>query len=189
MTAPADVLNQVVPPLVRLARRPGAWLLRVAALAVGVFVLLGLVHGAQGKDWVAWVPFVFALLLAVPVVTLAVRRHRLQVRTRDVELPQRTVSGSRTELVVRDGEPVAGLSPAASEAIAAAIAESRLRTARYLPRVEAAQRAAIAAAGGTVNAPYLKDDLRVTVLALLGTLVAIPVASFGAIVTALALLV
>jgi hypothetical protein len=187
MTAPADVLNQVVPPLVRLARRPGALLLQVAALAVGAFLLLGLVDGIQGTSWVAWFPFGLATVLAVPVVALALRRHRLQVRTRDVELNHRTIPAGSSEIVVRDGEPL--LPPATSAAIAAAIAESRLRTARYLPRVEAAQRAAIAAAGGTVNAPYLKDDLRLTVLALLGTLIAIPLATLGAIVTAFALLV
>ena len=58
-----------------------------------------------------------------------------------------------------------------------------LRTARYFPRVEAAQRALVLAAGGTVNAPYLKDDLRVTLVALLGTFVAIPVGAIGAMVS------
>lgn len=48
----------------------------------------------------------------------------------------------------------------------------------WMPRVEAAQRAAVAAAGGTVNAPYLKDDLRVTIASAILTALAIPAAMF-----------
>lgn len=48
----------------------------------------------------------------------------------------------------------------------------------WMPRVEAAQRAAIAAAGGIVNAPYLKDDLRVTIASAILTALAIPTATF-----------
>ena len=46
----------------------------------------------------------------------------------------------------------------------------------WMPRVEAAQRAAIAAAGGTVNAPYLKDDLRMTLASYMGMLAGTPIA-------------
>ena len=45
----------------------------------------------------------------------------------------------------------------------------------WMPRVEAAQRGAIAAAGGTVNAPYLKDDLRVTLVSAMTAGVLIPI--------------
>jgi len=41
-----------------------------------------------------------------------------------------------------------------------------------------ARRAAIAAAGGLVNAPYLKDDLRVTLLSGIFTLLSIPLGVF-----------
>lgn len=187
MSAPADVLNQVVPPLVRLARRPGALLLEVAACAVGSFLLLGVVHGVQGDGASSWSAVVVAAVLAVPVVDLTLRRHRLQRRTEGLDV-HRTVAPASREVVIQDGEPVAGMSPEARDAFAAALAEHRIRRARFFPGLEATQRAAVAAAGGTVNAPYLKDDLRVTLLALLGTLAAIPLATLGAIVTALALL-
>lgn len=187
MSAPADVLNQVVPPLVRLARRPGALLLEVAGFAVGMFLLLGLVHGSQGGGWTSWIAAGVAGVLAVPVVDLAIRRHHLQQRTEGLDL-HRTVSPSSGELVIRDGEPVGGMSSGTRDALAAAYTEHRIRSARFLPRVEAAQRAALAAAGGPVNAPYLRDDLRVTLLALLGTLAAIPLGTLGAMLTAIALL-
>ena len=48
----------------------------------------------------------------------------------------------------------------------------------WMPRVEAAQRAAVAAAGGTVNAPHLKDDLRGRVGSAILTALAIPAAMF-----------
>jgi hypothetical protein len=184
MSAPADVLNQMVPPLVRLARRPGALLLEVAGFAVGSFLLLAVVHGVQGNGPSSWVAAVVAIVLALPVVDLALRRHRLQARTEGLDV--HTVTGSR-ELLIRDGEPAADRSDSA-DAFAAALAEHRIRAVRFLPRIEATQRAALAAVGGPVNAPYLKDDLRVTLLALLGTLAAIPLGTLGAIITAIALL-
>ena len=52
--------------------------------------------------------------------------------------------------------------------------ETQLRD-TWMPRVEAAQRAAVAAAGGTVNAPYLKDDLRITLVSAIATGVLIPI--------------
>jgi len=57
-----------------------------------------------------------------------------------------------------------------------------------MPRIDAAQRSAIAAAGGVVNAPYLRDDLRITILSALVAAVAVPVGSFFAILAVLALL-
>ena len=50
------------------------------------------------------------------------------------------------------------------------------------------RRAAIAAAGGTVNAPYLKDDLRVTIVSAILSGLAIPAATFFAFVAFFALL-
>ncbi|HLS25154.1 MAG TPA: hypothetical protein VK063_04695 [Beutenbergiaceae bacterium] len=59
---------------------------------------------------------------------------------------------------------------------------------RALGSVERAQRALLTAAGGTAGAPYLKDDLRLTIASFLGTLVAIPLAALTGIVLALILL-
>lgn len=184
MTTPADVLNQVVPPLVRLASRPGALLLQIAGLVVGGFAILGLVHGLRGEAAGAWVPLALALILSVPVVLLAVRRHHLHVRTQGLG-PVQTLS---TDVVITDAEPPQPLSPEDQEKVAAALAESRIRTARFMPRVEAVQRAAVAAAGGVTHAPYLRDDLRVTILALVGTMAAVPLATLGSIITAIVLL-
>lgn len=186
MTQPADALNQMVPPLVRLADRPGGALLKVAAFGIGTFAILGLAHALAFDGWRAWLPLAFAAFLATPVVLLAQRRRRLR-RQVDGMAVHRTVSANPREIVIVNGEPM-GATPEAAASFEAALAESRIRTARVMPRVEAAQRAAVAAAGGHVHAPYLKDDLRVTIAAILGTLAAIPLAALGSIVTALVLL-
>jgi hypothetical protein len=190
MTAAGDMLNQVVPTLVRVARRPGALLLAAAGGAVGIFALLGLLLGTDGSGWTSWIPFALAVLLAVPVLVLAVRRSKLAAQTADLDL-RRTIVGTGSEVVVVDAH---GQDPARYalqdevDTLNAAMAEGAVRTARFLPRVEAAQRAALVAAGGKVRAPYLADDLRVTIVALLGTLAAVPLGTLGAIVTAVLVL-
>lgn len=55
-------------------------------------------------------------------------------------------------------------------------AENKRKT--FMPRIEAAQRAAIAAAGGTDNAPYLKGDLRITIIFALTTMMTVPLSFF-----------
>lgn len=192
MTATGDVLNQVVPALVRLARRPGAALLWLAAATLGAFAVLGLVHGLTGNAAGDWLPLVLAAFLAIPAVVLAVRRRRLQHQVEEVG-PRPTIAGSSGEVARRDQwadgrVPGDGRWQDERETLSAAMAENALRTARFLPRVEAAQRAARRAAGGTVQAPYLKDDIRITLVALLATLASIPLASFGTVVTLVLLL-
>lgn len=90
-------------------------------------------------------------------------------------------SGSRASESSRTSKDRARMSPAeaarADEAQRmhdAMLEEQELRD-TWMPRVEAAQRAAIAAAGGTVNAPYLKDDLRVTLASYIGVLAGTPI--------------
>lgn len=185
MTAAGDLLAQLAPAVVRLTRWPGTVLLTTATLAVGGFAALGLARGLQ-DDGGSWVPLVLAALLAVPVVTLAWRRWRLERQVEGLEQPHRTVGGAE---IVRTGADAA-VAPWENdlEALTAAMDEAQVRRARFLPRVEAAQRAALRAAGGPVNAPYLRDDLRVTIVALLGTLLAVPLGFLGVVVTGLALL-
>ena len=65
--------------------------------------------------------------------------------------------------------------------------ETQLRD-TWMPRVEAAQRAAVAAAGGTVNAPYLKDDLRITLVSAIATGVLIPIETLFAFIAFFAVL-
>ncbi|WP_418605206.1 hypothetical protein [Georgenia sp. SUBG003] len=118
------------------------------------------------------------------------RRARLQSQTRDLELRHTVVGGHGAVVVVdsRGQDPARYALQDEVDTLNAAMAEGAVRTARFLPRVEAAQRAALVAAGGRVRAPYLADDLRVTIVALLGTLAAVPLSVLGATVTAVMLL-
>ena len=59
---------------------------------------------------------------------------------------------------------------------------------RALGSIERAQRALLTAAGGTPGAPYLADDLRLTVASFVGTLLVVPLGTLMGIVLALLLL-
>ncbi|MEE6272533.1 hypothetical protein V2J56_04120 [Georgenia sp. MJ206] len=193
MTAMGDALNRVVPNLVRLSRKPGRILLVAAGVPVATFALLGFLLGRGAESWAAWLPFVGALVLAVPVLLLAWRRERLQRTTASlVEHP--TVAPGSQEIVVGTtggGAQDARRAQLESELglLSEAYAEHQVRTARWLPGVEATQRSLLRAAGGPVNAPYLRDDLRVTLLAFVGTVAAIPLGILGTFGAAIALLV
>lgn len=70
-----------------------------------------------------------------------------------------------------------------------AMSRGRLGPIGYaLSRLERAQRALLTAAGGPVAAPYLREDLRITAAALIGTMLAFPLGVLAAIVLALVLL-
>ncbi len=178
MSATNDAVNRIAANVVRLARTPGRWLLVVAGVPVGAFLLLALLVGLGAQSWTGWVPFALAVLLAVAPLVLAVRRARLQRATAD--LPPDSVPATGVVVVTDD--------QAGDDALREAAAEVQIHTTRWFPRVEAAQRALLRAAGGPVNAPYLRDDLRVTLLAFLGTVAAIPLGVLGAFACAFTLL-
>ena len=185
MSATSDAMNQIVVNVVRLARRPGLLLLLAAGVPVGVFALLALLVGRDAETWAGWGPLAAAVVLAAPVVVLAVRRERLQRTTARLGDQPVVAPGG---VVVVTGDTAR---PPLEEELTTwteAMDEGRVRTARWFPRVEAAQRALLRAAGGPVNAPYLRDDLRVTLVAFLGTVAAIPLGVLGAFMCAFALL-
>lgn|SRR5690554_3647944 len=185
MSATSDAMNRLVVNVVRLARRPGLMLLAAAAVPVGVFALLALILGLGAQSWTGWVPLALAVLLAVPVAVLAVRRERLQRTTAGLGDQPVTTSGG---VVVLGGERAGSPLEHELSTWGEAMDEGRVHTARWFPRVEAAQRSLLRAAGGPVNAPYLRDDLRVTLVAFLGTVLAIPLGLLGAFMSAFALL-
>lgn len=183
-------MSRIAADLVRLARRPGALLLWAAGVPVGVFVFLALLVGRQATTGGGWTLLVLAALLAVPVLVLAVRRERMRRRTRAAATPGVVLGGGVVDRPAPDGtDPRAAALGAEAGTWEEAVRETRIHAARWLPRVEATQRALVRAAGGLANAPYLRDDLRVTLLAFLGTVVAIPLGVLGSFVAAFTLLV
>lgn len=84
---------------------------------------------------------------------------------------------------------VPGADRGAGAGLTRAMSRGRLGPIGYaLSRLERAQRALVTAAGGPVAVPYLREDLRITVAGLIGTILALPLGVLTAIVLALVLL-
>lgn len=172
-------MNRVVAALLRIVRRPGQVLLVLAAVPVAIFAFVALLVGIAGGGWVL---LVVAAVLGLPLVVLSWRRHRLQ-RWAESEDEQPVVevidgeSGSRVVIVQGD-----------TPGDRRVISFTDLPRTRFMPGVAIVQRIMLDAAGGPVNAPYLKDDLRITILAAIGAVVAVPLSILGAFIAVFALL-
>jgi hypothetical protein len=161
---------------------------------------------------------VFLALLGLPVVMLALRRRRwLQLTAEPVTAARPVVVDSSVDLIRIDSlsdkveDEMTGLEgeedvravmnaftevqlPEASRRNAGARLTRVLGFGRFavigrvLGRMERAQRALLTAAGGPAKAPYLVDDLRVTVAAFAGTMLTIAVGGLSILVMAAVLL-
>lgn len=215
----AELVGRVARRLIMLARRPGQVLVGLASVPVAFFVFFATIVGATSTTWVGWIPFGLSVLLAVPVAVLAHRRRRLERSVDEVEeilvVSVDPASGSEAPSAPETGRehgvgtgagPDAPASPAAGEpapdgaprtggwgadarTISASAVRGAVKPTLFLPRVAAVQHILLQAAGGPVRAPYLRDDLRVTVLAFAGTIAAIPLGGLGAVVSIILLLV
>lgn len=195
-------------------------LVAVVAVLAAVLVLRPDAPGPVGTAIAIAVP----VLLAVPVLVLASRRHRWLQATADLDTEHRTITGTTsphsekstgqeltpadlTERIEQDmhGKEGAddvqavfdamneGRAPGPEQGAGArmtrALSRGRLGPiGRALSKLERAQRALLTAAGGPVAAPYLREDLRVSVAAMAGTLLVLPLAALAAIILALVLL-
>lgn len=180
MSALPGALSVFLPLLVRLLRGPGKLMVWVNGVIVAILLWLTVSAVAEGRLG-AWIPLVLGAILAAGVLVFGIRLARLSRHVDELEKLQDQTIG--TEIVTRDGRTLS--EDDARQRFQDASFEASQRTARVMPRVHAAQRAAIAAAGGTVEAPYLRDDLRVTIIS--GALAALagPFGFFLLIVTAI----
>lgn len=188
----------------------------LAVLAVEVLVLTTGTTGPGVVGTVLLVALL--ALLALPVVTLALRRRWLrltqdagasgrvvvgmsptrEVMTLDelgdrVEDEMRGREGEHEVRTVMDAFTESRLPPPTQRGAGARLTRTfafgRLAVVgRVLGSMERAQRGLLTAAGGPTRAPYLVDDIRISVLALLGSLVTIVVGGLGAVVLAAVLL-
>lgn len=180
MSALPGALSVFLPLLVRLLRGPGKFMLAVNGALTALLVALA--AAAVRDDHAAvWVPLGLGIVLAAAIVFFGVRLARLSKHVDALEKLQ--TESTDVEIIAKDGRPV--VDDEARQRFQDASYEASLRTSRFMPRVEAAQRAAVAAAGGTVAAPYLKDDLRWTIVSGLVTAAAGPVSFVLLIVTAI----
>lgn len=173
--------DDVVPILVRLAMRPGAAVVGAAAWGVVLVGCLGGLCLAYGREPMGVVALVVAVVSSAFAAVLFVRRRRLLAALDSVGGAEVISGDARVAKYEPGGAPggpaaaVRGAIGSLAEGLGRAGQEYALRPARFWPRVEAAQRAALAAMGGPVRAPYLRDDLRVTLVALIGTFLSLPV--------------
>lgn len=223
MSSLSDTLGALARGGAQLLRIPTAVLLGWAGLVVLVLALeVWALLAPPGGPGVLGSGVVVALvvLLALPVVVLAIRRSRWLRLTEQAAATPTTgpvVIGGTTDLVTIDQlgdriedemtgvegeEDVRAVMDAFTEIqlpeatrrgagarLTRAFGVGRLAIiGRVFGRMERAQRALLTAAGGPVRAPYLVDDLRVTVAAFVGTLVTIGVGGLTVLVLAAVLL-
>lgn len=203
----AGSLKDVLPLVEEMTRGPGKSLVRTAALVDSTLLALGALLARRGVGAFSVLVLALGAVFGAGILVFAIRRARLESRVEEWKRAGRaTVAGEAAfsstdysdryrdaapsdshEVVVIDGAPRSDEADPADDRARAARAEAGLRD-TWMPRIDAAQRSAIAAAGGVVNAPYLRDDLRITILSALVAAVAVPVGSFFAILAVLALL-
>lgn len=203
----AGSLKDVLPLVEEMTRGPGKSLVRTAALVDSTLLALGALLARRSVGAFSVLVLALGAVFGAGILVFAIRRARLESRVEQWKRAGRaTVAGEAAssstdysdryrdaepsdshEVVVIDGAPRSDEADPADDRARAARAEAGLRD-TWMPRIDAAQRSAIAAAGGVVNAPYLRDDLRITILSALVAAVAVPVGSFFAILAVLALL-
>lgn len=211
MSLGAGSMNLFLPAIERLSRLPGKVLVAMSAAGNALLLITGWMAGQRHGGVGGWLPFGVGVVLTAVLIFFAVRRQRLESRldaysaqaieryNRIMNPPQNAgeISAGGGDGVVIDEQGVVIPGPN-SEAMRheaellksrerqrAAELEATNRKNTFMSRLEAAQRAAIASAGGIENVPHLKDDLRWTIVSAGITLVSIPVIGFLIIVAML----
>jgi len=195
-------LKDLLPIFEQISRTPGRLLIEVAAGASLLSTGLGYLVLARSDGPLSWLPLAFGILGIVVTAFFGWRRHQLQTAVE--KWKSTNAAGTTTSFVNSSdttGQEVIVLDESGTELPRSdsSLADPELQRQReaqiqssnrretWMPGVEAAQRAAIAAAGGTANAPYLKPDLRVTLVSAIATMLAIPISTFFAIVALISL--
>lgn len=207
MSIGAGSMNLFLPVIERVSRLPGKALVALASVGNLILLVIGWFAGQRHGGFGGWFPFGAAIIFSAVLIFFAIRRHRLEVRIDRYTLAAaskytgtgRTPDEGETsdDIVVIDEEGRVIPGPNREGLLAEAeLRESRERQRAAeveaahvkntpLARLEAAQRAAIAAAGGVEKVPHLKDDLRWTLLSAGLTLLSLPFIGFLIIVAVL----
>lgn len=176
-------LEQNISALIRIANLPGRVIARLAAVFVAPYVVFAFLASRARPGVFSTLLLVLAVILALTVAFFAWLQDRLAKLVDEAEL--RTASSQVTVYEPRSPEDLL------AEQVHKMVEfddERRLHRDTWMPRVEAMQRAFVRAAGGVENAPYLKDDLRITIIALVGSLAAIPLSAIGTFLSLLQIL-
>lgn len=182
MSSHADLVHRVAAAIIGFARRPSKWLLLAAAVTLGVFTALAILILNRADGFASWIPLILAGLMAVPVIMLAVRRQRLlnaiasvgQHRVVHIETPGEVITAGHDE----GSDPLAGHLGVFATRLTGGTHHGR----GWFPNVSAVQSVLLNALGGTVNAPYLRDDLSLTFAVAVATLIVVPLAAGGSVI-------
>ncbi|WIK64893.1 hypothetical protein [Gleimia hominis] len=165
---------------------PGRLLIRLALLSAGVLAVANMLGAALygGAGW--WIMLVIAAAALACTGFFAYRRYSLAKAI--------ARSGPREVVTVDDSssEPAQRLQEAArqtGERIGSARAEYSRRTARFFPRIEAAQRSLRHLLAPDYDAQWLNQDFRYTLASFVLTAVSIPITGALTLITAVGLLI
>ncbi|QRV01492.1 hypothetical protein JTE88_05095 [Arcanobacterium phocisimile] len=189
MSITAGSLNYLLPIIERFTRLPGKILVAVAGSITALSLTVGWFAGRSSATWIGWWPFAVSVFFAYAVIIFAVLRFRLQ-RAVDATIEKLTgtiADSTAVTIIDEDGNLIGNSEYSFDDEIQRVRNAQRRSDAQkeaadkrnvFFPRVEAAQRAAIAGAGGVENAPYLRDDLRITIVTALLSVASIPTGIF-----------
>ncbi|WP_216404641.1 hypothetical protein [Arcanobacterium phocae] len=194
MSITAGSLQYLLPIIERIVRFPGKIVVVASGIVTALALAMGWAAGRTAESVVSWWPFIVSVIFAVAVATFGVLRFRLaQAVDSSIDKMTQSLAGSDDVTIINpDGTYVGAHAHTFDDEVARVRASQRRRDAQaaaahkrnvFFPRIEAAQRAAIAGAGGVENAPYLKYDVRIILLSAILSIVAIPVGIFTFVVS------
>ncbi|HHT40229.1 MAG TPA: hypothetical protein GX000_01070 [Actinomyces sp.] len=177
-----------------VATIPGRLLITLALLSAGIAGLLGIIGASTYGSWGWWIPIIAGGLGIAITLFFAVRRKQLQDAI--ARSGPRTIIGEQRTVVTYDGEDgqtsqqqqLHDMAQREGEKVRRAREEFEVRSARYLPRVEALQRAMRQMVDPSYDAAWLEIDIRPTLISFLATVAVVPLCGFLIVMTAFALL-
>lgn len=171
---------------------PGRMLIKFALLSAGSTTLLALIgllaYGSAG--W--WFPLLVGLIGLLITGFFALRRYQLQ--TAIANSGPRQVVGEASAIVRAEDaqksqeDELRDFAQREGEKVARARAEYENKTAKYFPRIEAAQRSMRQLVDPSYDARWLDHDMRPTLVSFFATAAVIPITGFFTVVTAFVLL-
>ncbi|MDO5720748.1 MAG: hypothetical protein Q4P05_08435 [Actinomycetaceae bacterium] len=172
---------------------PGRLLIKIALMTALSTTLLGGigVWAYSGFGW--WIPLIVGLASLAITGFFILRRTQLH-NALEQSGPRDVIDNDAQSLTIldengRDPEyELRAFAQREGEAFGRARREYHHRTARFFPRIEAAQRSLRSYVDPTYDAPWLEHDIRPTLVAFIATAISIPVCGFFTVITAIALI-
>ncbi|HZK06112.1 MAG TPA: hypothetical protein VFC82_09765 [Actinomycetaceae bacterium] len=174
--------------LIQVANAPGALLVRASALFTLPYLVFAIIAARVNPSVMSTILLVIAVVLAAGLAFFAWRRDRLSKLVDEAEENAMARAIGYAELTSPSDRSAEELVADRMQQMLDFEEERHLHKDTWMPRVEATQRALVRAAGGVQAAPYLKDDLRVTLISMIVSVAAIPASAVGSFLSLLMIL-